>query len=58
MERTDEKKFNLLTHIFIVTSSLYTIFRLLYFLYYFKYCNRIFYSHLAFLAPLMMTCYV
>ena len=36
------------------------VFRLLYsstnlilflFLYYFKYCNRLFYSHLAFLAP-------
>ena len=52
---TDEMKFNLLTFIFML--PLYTSFRLLYsstnhilFLDYFIYCNRLFYSHVVFLA--------
>ena len=58
MEWTDAMKFYLLTYFYV--TSLYKFLSIVFlhqshfiflFLYYFIYCNRLFYSHLAFPAP-------
>ena len=48
---TDEMKFNLkfLSIVFFHNHILFYF--IIFFLYYFIYCNRLFYSHLAFPAP-------